>query len=793
MNMDERSLKKLEFDKIIDRLSGHCHFAPSREMAESLRPVKDSYEAGRLLAETDEARELLRLYPLFSCGGLWDVRPHLHKAEIGGVLDPEELVEIAALCRAARTTKVFFSEIKGNFPALTGLGRSLVFIRTVESGVEKAIGPDMSINDDASERLYSIRRKKAAKADQVRSRLDSLIKNPTTARYLQDPIITIRDHIYVVPVKQEYRGQIAGVVHDTSGSGATLFVEPLAVMELNNELTALGREEEEEIAAILRGLTLVVSRFAAEIRADMVMLAHIDFILAKGQLSYDFDGAAPKVGDSGSIRLIKARHPLIPADKVVPVDVQLDRGLSAMVITGPNTGGKTVTLKTIGLLTCMGLAGLHIPAETGSEIACFDRVCADIGDEQSIEQSLSTFSSHMTNIVSILAAADSRSLLLFDELGAGTDPTEGAALAMAILKHVQSLGAKTVATTHYSELKAFAYNTPGFINASMEFDVSTLSPTFRLLMGTPGKSNAFEISRRLGLPESIIQEAAANLSSDDAAVAAMLSNLEDMRRELAAEKEKAAAYASSAAGREKRLREKERELAAKEAEVLRRANAKAQQIVDDTLERSRQVFREEQERIEQQQSAQKAWQESQRKLKSLRQQLEEETPEPVFAGEAPTAVRLGEAVFLPRLNQHGSVVALPDKEGQVTIQLGVIKMKVPLSDLRLSQFDPTEKKGRRRGSGNTTADMTFRKSVSVESTLDLHGMDTMEALPVLDKYIDDAFIAGLRTVEINHGRGTGALRNFVHDYLRGHRLVKDYRDGSFHEGGIGVTIVELNI
>ena len=791
--MDERSLKKLEFDKIIAQLSEHCNFPPSRELAEALRPVTDSYEASRLLSETDEARELLRLYPLFSCGGLWDVRPHLRKAEIGGVLDPEELVEISALCRAARTTKVFFSEIKGTFPDLTGLGRSLVFIRTLESAVEKAIGPDLSINDDASERLYSIRRKKAAKAEQVRSRLDSLIRNPNTARYLQDPIITIRDNIYVVPVKQEYRGQIAGVVHDTSGSGATLFVEPLAVMELNNELTALGKEEEEEIAAILRGLTLVVSRFAAEIKADLVILARIDFIMAKGQLSYDLDGAAPKVNDSGLLRLVKARHPLIPAAKVVPVDVQLDRSICAMVITGPNTGGKTVTLKTIGLLTCMGLAGLHIPAEPGSEIVCFDRICADIGDEQSIEQSLSTFSSHMTNIVDILARADQRSLLLFDELGAGTDPTEGAALAMAILKHVQSLGARTVATTHYSELKAFAYNTPGFINASMEFDVSTLSPTFRLLMGMPGKSNAFEISRRLGLPESIIDEAAANLSSDDAAVAAMLSNLEDMRRELAAEKERAAVYASSSAGREKRLQEKERELAAREADILRRANAKAQQIIDDTLAQSKALFQQEQARIQEQQSAQKAWQESQRKLKSLRQQLEEETPEPVFAGEAPKSVRLGDAVYLPRLNQHGSIVSLPDKDGQVTVQMGVVKLKTPLSDLRLSDKDPTVKKGRRRGSGATTADMTFRKSISVESSLDLHGMDTMEALPVLDKYIDDAFIAGLRTVEINHGRGTGALRNFVHEYLRGHRLVKDYRDGSFHEGGIGVTIVELNI
>ena len=795
MEYNDKSLKKLEFDKIITQLSSHCNFAPSHELAEALCPSSVSLEAARLLAETDEARELLRFYPLFSCGGLWDVRPHLRKAEIGGILEPSELVELSALCRAGRTVKSFFSEVKGNFPILTSLGRSLVIIKTIETAVEKAIGPDMSINDGASERLASIRHKKRVKADQVRSRLDSLIKNPNTAKFLQDPIITIRDGRYVVPVKQEYRGQISGVAHDMSSSGATLFIEPLAVMELNNELAALAQEETDEIAAILRGLTLVVSRFSEEIRADVVMLAQLDFILAKGQLSYDMDGAAPTVNENGRIRLIKARHPLIPAKQVVPVDLQLERKVTAMVITGPNTGGKTVTLKTIGLLTVMGLAGLHIPAETGSEIACFDHVCADIGDEQSIEQSLSTFSSHMRNIVDILSLANRRCLLLFDELGAGTDPTEGAALAMSILKFVQDSGAKCVATTHYSELKAFAYNTPGFVNASMEFDLATLSPTYRLIMGLPGKSNAFDISRRLGLPESIITDAAASLSSDDAAVAAMLSNLEDMRRELAVEKERAAAFASSAAGREQHLREKEQQLAARESEMLRKANEKAQAIIDQTLAQSRALFEEQQARVNEQQSAQRVWQESQRKLKSLRQQLEEEAPAPVYAGQAPKSVKLGDGVFLPRLNQHGSVLSLPNKEGEVTVQVGVLKMTAKLADLRLSKEDKPkpQRKGHLSRGGESTSGLTMRKSASVDANLDLHGLDTMEALPLLDKYIDDAFIAGLRTVQINHGRGTGALRNFVHEYLHGNRLVKAYRDGSYHEGGIGVTSVELNI
>lgn len=790
--MNEKSLKKIEYDKIIAMLMEQCSFAVSREEAEQLQPASTAYEASLRLAETDEARELLRLHPLFTLGGLWDVRASLHHAEIGGVLEPEALVQLAALCRAARMTKGFFSEVKGSFPVLTGLGRSLNLLRTVESAVEKAIGPDLSIQDNASERLAGIRRKQASKSEQVRSRLDSLIRNPNTARFLQDPIVTIRDGRFVVPVKQEYRGQIAGVSHDMSSSGATIFIEPLAVMELNNELSVLRHEEEEEIAAILRALSLVVMNFSAEISANLNILARLDFIMAKGRLSHALDGAAPHVNENGLIRLVQARHPLIPAGRVVPVDLVIGRDIAAMVITGPNTGGKTVTLKTIGLLTCMALAGLHIPAAAGSEIACFDAVWADIGDEQSIEQSLSTFSSHMSNIVEILAAADAHSLVLFDELGAGTDPTEGAALAMAILKYTRSLGAKTVATTHYSELKAFAYNNPGYINASMEFDVATLSPTYRLMMGLPGKSNAFEISRRLGLPEQIISDAANSLTGEDTAVAAMLANLEDMRRELAAEQERAAAAAEAAEAREAVLREQERQMQAREAAVMRKAHQEAQRLIDDMLAKSRALFEEQQKKLAEKQSAQRVWQESQKKLKTWREQLEEETPEPVFAGNAPKSVRIGDSVFLPRLNQYGNIVGLPDNGGEATVQFGVVKMKVKLSELRLVDAGKMERR-QRKGARNAGANMALRKSAQVSPTLDLHGMDTMEAHPILDKYIDDAFIAGLKTVEINHGRGMGILRNFVHEYLRGNRLVKSFRDGTYHEGGIGVTIVELNV
>ena len=472
LNMNEKTLKKIEYDRIISSLADKCRFAISREQAQSMMPVTDIKTAQALLAETDEAAKIIRLNPLFALTGLWDIRPSMQKVAIGGILEPDALVNIASLCRGARLGKASFSELQGSYPIIQSLGKSMIILKTIESAVDRAIGPDLSINDNASERLAGIRRKSKDKAERIKERLDSMIKNPTTAKYLQDPIVTIRENRYVIPVRQEYRGQIAGIAHDISSSGATVFIEPMAVVELNNELTILQKEEEEEIAAILKALSLVISGYSDELNSNLSILAKLDLIFAKGQLAMEMDAIVPKLNQDGSFRLVKARHPLITAEKVVPIDVYLDQKTVAMVITGPNTGGKTVTLKTIGLLTCMALSGLEIPAQTGSEISCYEAVWADIGDEQSIEQSLSTFSSHMSNIVSILDEADQNSLVLLDELGAGTDPTEGAALAMSILEYLKDKGAHVVATTHYSELKAFAYNNPGFINASMEFDLA---------------------------------------------------------------------------------------------------------------------------------------------------------------------------------------------------------------------------------------------------------------------------------------------------------------------------------
>lgn len=788
--MEAKTLTKLEYDKITALLAEYCGFAVSREQAQALQPVNDVYEAGQLLAETTEAREILRLNPLFALGGLWDIRSSLRQLEIGAILQPEELVHLASLCRAARISKAFFSELKGSYPIIQSLGKSLTILRTIESAVDKAIGPELNINDNASEKLANIRRKSRDKSERIKERLDSIIKNPNTAKYLQEPIVTIRENRYVVPVKQEYRGQIAGIAHDMSSSGATIFIEPLGVLELNNELAVLHREEEDEITAILRALSLVAVGFMEELRANLVILARLDFIFAKGKLSNEMDAMAPRLNADGSFRLVKARHPLIPAARVVPVDIHLDKDIAAMVITGPNTGGKTVTLKLVGLLTCMALSGLHIPVDSGSEIGCYEAVFADIGDEQSIEQSLSTFSSHMKNIVTILSTADAQSLVLLDELGAGTDPTEGAALAMAILDHLKARGSRVIATTHYSELKAFAYNTPGFINASMEFDVATLSPTYRLIMGTPGKSNAFEISRLLGLPEEIIAAAEAGLSTEDVAVTAMLANLEDARRELAQQQEKIEKAEVYARTKEDYLRRQEQKLAAKQADIIRKANLEAQKIIDETRAKSKALFEEEQRKIAAKESAQRTWQEAQRKLKNWREQLEEEIPEPVFAGSAPQQVKSGDYVHLPKLNQYGYVLSEPDSDGEVFVQVGVIKLKAKLDELRAAHPEK-QRKNSRRGAGNSGT-IAMNKASSVEPVLDLHGFDTLEAEPILDKYLDDAFIAGLRTVEINHGRGTGALRKFVREYLKDHRLVKGYHTAANNEGGLGVTVVELN-
>jgi len=787
--MEARTLSKLEFNKILNMLAGFTSFACSREMAEQLLPAEGMAEAVARQEQTDEARDILRHYPTFSLGGLRDIRGYLQHVSIGGVLDVSALIDITDICRSARLAKVFFAEMKGSYPIISSLGKSLSILKTIETAVEKSIEGDGSISDNASDRLYQIRRKKRAANERIKERLETLIKNPNTQKYLQEPIVTIRDNRYVVPVKMEYRQQVPGAVHDMSASGASVFIEPMAVMELNNELQKLDREETEEIEAILRALSIMVASFGEDLQNNLDRLTRLDFFFAKAKLSYEMDGVAPKINDKGFIRLHQVRHPLIPKEVVVPVTIRLDKDLSAMVITGPNTGGKTVTLKTVGLLTLMGLAGLHIPCESGSEISFFNQVFADIGDEQSIEQSLSTFSSHMKNIVDILAKADRHSLVLLDELGAGTDPTEGATLAMAILDALKRQGAKIVATTHYSELKAFAYNNPGFINASVEFDVISLAPTYKLLMGVPGKSNAFEIARRLGLSDTVIDAASDFLSAKDAQVADLLANLEDMRRQVAAANEEVEKREDELAAKEKSLIEREQKMEINYAELVREANLKSQKIIDETLSKSEKIYREMQEKLAEEKTAEKAWQQAKKEFKDWQRDLEESLPQKVYEGNIPKKIETGMRVFIPRLNQTGFVLAPPDTGGEVALQVGVLRLMVAKEDLRQA---PDEQPQKKKATGARTGNMQIEKARGVKNEIDLRGCDTAEALELLDKYLDDAFVAGLPMVRIIHGKGTGVLRAQVAKYLQGHLLVKSFEPGGYHDGGIGVTIAHLN-
>ncbi len=794
--MDDKALNKLEYVKITARLAEYTSFSCSRELAESLLPAGDQEEAAGLQAETEEGCQILRLYPTFHPGGLWDIREALRHVEIGGVLDIEALWHIAAIARSSRMTKTFFSELKGSYPILMPLGKNLAILKTIETAVEKAIASDGSIADDASERLYQIRRKIKINQDRIKERLDSLIHNPNTQKFLQEPIVTIRANRYVVPVKQEYRAQVPGIVHDMSASGASVFVEPMAVMELNNELQKLSVEEKDEIAAILRALSIMVNGFRDDLHFNLRSLARLDFILAKSRLAYEMDAMPVKFNDKGVIRLMNARHPLLPKAKVVPVSITIERNISAMVVTGPNTGGKTVTLKTVGLLSLMAMAGLHLPVGSGSEVCFFAKVFADIGDEQSIEQSLSTFSSHMSNIVHILKEADEDSLVLLDELGAGTDPTEGAALAMAILDTLKKARAKIVATTHYSELKAFAYNNPGFVNASMEFDVATLSPTYRLIIGVPGKSNAFEIATKLGLAQSVIDEAERHITMEDAQVADLLANLEDLRRQVAEEKEKAQAFAKCLQAKEVELKHYQQKIEAEAAEKIRRATDESREIIEQTLEKSQKLYEEMADNIdrikeeqEKEKSLERAWQQNRKKIKDWQKDLEEAAPEQVFVGEAPSKVAISDYVYIPKLNQFGYVIKPADEAQDVFLQVGILKIMVKLQDLRPAKEKATKPTVQYSRTGHIGVD----KSLSVKPEISLRGLLVDDGLAFLDKYIDDAFMAGLRSVRIVHGKGTGAMREAVNKYLSVHRLVKSYHLAEYNEGGMGVTVVELDL
>jgi len=786
--VDERTVNKLEFNRIREMLRDCCGSALGKELAADLMPVQDPSLIGMWQEETTEGKEILRFNPNFSLGGIRDIRARVLQAGLGGILEPEDFLDVAGTCAASRKAKLFLAGLKGAYPRITGMGRDLGIFKSIETAVGESITPEGGVADTASDSLFNIRRKIRTAQSRIREKLESYIRNPATAKYLQDNLVTIRGNRYVIPVKQEYRSQVPGMIHDQSASGATLFIEPLTVMELNNDLKKLHAAEEEEIVRILKNLSTLIASYEADLLATLEILARLDFIFAKALLSQKMDGCAPQVNNNGFIRLVRARHPLI-AGNVVPISLELGQKYSIMVITGPNTGGKTVSLKTTGLLTMMGLAGLHLPADTGTQISTFKHIFADIGDEQSIEQSLSTFSSHLVNIVRILRQANSRTLVLLDELGAGTDPTEGAALAMAIIEYLQSVGVKMIATTHYSELKAFAYNRPGLINASVEFDVATLRPTYRLLIGIPGKSNAFEIARGLGLADEIISQAAAHLSKDQHQVADLITNLETDQRMGEMARQEAEGLRRELGVLKRSLEEKEAQLHNREQEIILQAQAEAARILRKTREEADALLRGLKGDIaaESQKAQEKLVAKAREQLREKASAMSAELPEKKYPGLVPQNVQPGQYVDIPKLKQKGHVLSKANHDGEVYVQAGIMKIQVPLSDLRL--LEEPEAAGGQTKLGQVRLEKI--RSVSVE--LDLRGKRVDEAVDETAKYLDDAMIAGLKEVRIIHGKGTGVLREVITDLLKTHPAVIQYHLGALNEGGSGVTVASLDV
>ncbi|MGE5484884.1 MAG: endonuclease MutS2 [Ignavibacteriales bacterium] len=804
---DERTLRVLEYEKIVAMLVERAVTVPGRERAERLVPAGDRAEMARALAETTEAAAIISVKsPPFQ--GLGDVRGPVRRCAIGGSVHATDLVAIAAAAAAVSDLKRFLGAAARPGSVIHEKAQRLVNLRDVHSTIMESLTDEAEVRDGASPELHRIRSQMRTLSSRVRERLESMVRSPQVARLLQEPIVTIREGRYVLPVKQENRSLVAGVVHDQSASGATVFIEPMAVLEINNEIRRLEAEERDEIDRILRDLSAMVAGHADDLLQSIEAAGEIDFAFAKGRLSLDMNAVEPALAAGYVVDLRKARHPLLKGD-VVPTDVHLGRTYDTMIITGPNTGGKTVTLKTVGLLVLMAHSGLHIPAAPGSAVSPFEGVFCDAGDEQSIEQSLSTFSSHMTSIVSIIGCARRGSLVLLDELGAGTDPAEGSALAMAILDYLHGAGMKTIATTHYSELKTFAFTRDRIENASVEFDVETLRPTYRLVIGLPGRSNAFEIATRLGLPEGIIASARGFVGREGLRVEDMIGQIEKMRRE-AEEDQRAAEEARRAAAR---LRDeysrKVRDLKEREIEIREKARTDAIAVVQKAKAQARLAMEKLREAggasPREREAFLQAARDALREAGSIARTGDEvgddagDGDTPVFAGPPPRDLVPGEPVYVKSVGQTGYVLEPRGPSGDVLVQLGIMKMQVNPDDLAR----PAASRGRGdgdgpagrpaaagKGSGGVTAVMGD-KARTVSTEIDLRGMTVDEALASVDKYLDDAILGGVPQVRIIHGKGTGALRNAVRDFLRKHPDVSGVRFGGPGEGGDGVSVATL--
>ncbi len=790
--MNIKSLKILEYDKIVAQLEEYASSPLGKALCKELLPSTNLYEIRQAQTETTDALTRVRLKGGISFSGLKNVGGSLKRLEVGSSLGISELLSVSSLLTISARAKAYGRHEESELPddSLEETFRLLEPLTPLNKEIQRCILSEDEVSDDASPGLHRVRRSMNVVNGRIHSQLNSLLNSNRT--YLQEAIVTMRDGRYCLPVKAEHKNQVSGMVHDQSSTGSTLFIEPMAVIQLNNELRELEIQEKKEIEAILADLSNQVAPYMEEIHLNQQLLTKLDFIFAKAALSRHYKCSEPKFNTDGYLNIKDGRHPLLDPAKVVPINIHLGKTFDLLVVTGPNTGGKTVSLKTVGLFTLMGQAGLHIPAFDGSELAVFEEVFADIGDEQSIEQSLSTFSAHMTNIVSILSQADSRSLCLFDELGAGTDPTEGAALAISILSFLHNMKCRAMATTHYSELKVFALTTPGVENACCEFSVENLQPTYRLLIGIPGKSNAFAISKKLGLPDFLIDDARKHLESSDETFEDLLSHLEESRVMIEKEQEEIRVYKEEVAQLKTRLAQKEEKLEERKNKLLRQANEEAQRILREAKETADQTIKNV-NRLASSSGVNKELEAERTRLREAMEKvdgklsLKAKGPKKTIS---PKALRVGDSVKVLSLNLTGTVSTLPNAKGDLYVQMGILRSQVNIKDLELVEEATVNGPGvpmakEKTGSGK----IKMSKSLSVSPEVNLIGMTTDEAIPALEKYLDDAYLAHLPQIRVVHGRGTGALRNAVHKRLKKLNYVKEFRLGEFGEGDAGVTIV----
>ena len=790
--MNQKTLTKLEYNKIIGLLEEEASSFRGRQLCRRLKPMTDLDKINIFQEQTAAAYTRIIRKGRFSFGDAAPVEESMKRLEIGGDLSISELLRICRLLKNTARAKAYgrHDTQEDSADCLDAYFDCLEPLTPLANEIDRCIISEEEIADDASSTLKHIRRNINAVNDRVHATLNSLV-NGSLRSYLQDPIITMRGDRYCLPVKSEYRGQVQGLIHDQSSTGSTLFIEPMAVVKLNNDLKELYAKEQEEIQAILADLSAQAASYVEAIRDDYRAMTDLDFIFARGALALTMRASRPVFNQEGRIHIREGRHPLLDPRTVVPITVSLGDDFTLLIITGPNTGGKTVSLKTVGLFTLMGQAGLHIPAGDRSELAVFRQVYADIGDEQSIEQSLSTFSSHMTNIVSFLKKVDEQSLVLFDELGAGTDPTEGAALAIAILSYMHKRGIRTMATTHYSELKVYALSTDGVENACCEFDVESLRPTYRLLIGIPGKSNAFAISGKLGLPEFIIEDARKRLSEQDISFEDLLSDLEASRRTIEQERAEIQAYRKETQELKAQAEQRRQKLEEQRDRIIREANEKASAILREAKEVADETIRNFHKFGKENISAAEMEKERERLRQKIKNTQADAAVKPVKQKKKYKAsdFKLGESVKVLSMNLTGTIGSLPDARGNVTVQMGILRSQVNISDLEIIE-EPSPYTAK-KFSRTSKSSMKMGKSLTVSPEINLLGKTVDEAVAELDKYLDDAILSHLNTVRVVHGKGTGALRKGIHEYLRRQKHVKSYRLAEFGEGDAGVTIVEL--